>query len=256
MEAVVREEIVATGVREAIKEGKRWSGADWSDMQQEIMVVGQGGIGSWLSLCLASIEHTLYLIDMDRVDETNVQGGQMYRTGDIGMYKSEAVHSICREFGVTSRLNSCPFEFTEQIGSMPITVTGLDNMKARKLVFKTWIKNLNSSEDKEKFLLIDGRLNLEDYEIICIQGNKPEQIAKYEREYLFDDDEVADVDCTAKQTRYTAMGIASFMTAILCNWLTNKKLDAQARDVPFHTRIYYPAMLLNVNEVKIKEELV
>lgn len=237
---------------ETIKEGKRFSGADWYGERRDIMVVGQGGVGSWLSLCLARIEHTLYLIDMDRVDNGNVQGGQMYRTADIGSYKSDAIQSICRQFGCSSNINSCPFEFTEELGCFPVIVTGLDNMLARKLVFKQWRAQLDKKENKEDYILIDGRLNLEDYEILCVQGNKPEDIEKYEREYLFDDEEVAEADCTSKQCTYTAMGIASFMTAILCNWLTNRKLGVEFRSVPFHSRVYYPAMLLNVEN---KEEV-
>lgn len=240
-----------------IKEGKRWSGSDWADQQRDMIIVGNGGIGGWLSLCLSRIDHRLFLVDGDIVDATNVEGGQMFRHKDVGSPKVDAVTNICRDFGCRSAITPVYNLYLEDTGALPIMLGAVDNMDARKLMFQEWKKSIDVYDNADGHLLIDGRLNLEDYEILCVQGNKPEQIEEYERKFLFDDGDVADAACTEKQTTFTAMGIASFMTAILCNWLTNKKLGFQAREIPFHTRVYYPGMIININEAKtLKEELV
>src|SRR5450631_3991042 len=89
-----------------IHEGKRWGGMDWATEQREIMLIGNGGIGSFTALSLARIGHSLILIDPDICDLTNVQGGQLHRTTDIGRDKVAAVSEICREFGCTSEITT------------------------------------------------------------------------------------------------------------------------------------------------------
>ena len=139
----------------------RFSDAEWASELRDITVVGIGGIGSWTVFNLSRIGHSLILCDNDRCDSTNVTGGQMFRNSDIGTEKVFAIMSVVREFGCINSIDVIPELFSEDIGCTPITVTGLDNMKARKEVFESWEKLLNSSENKQDFLFIDGRLTLE-----------------------------------------------------------------------------------------------
>ncbi len=50
----------------------RFSDASWANSLQHIVVGGVGGIGSYVSFFLSRIGHTLYLYDMDSIDETNM----------------------------------------------------------------------------------------------------------------------------------------------------------------------------------------
>lgn len=235
----------------------RFSGADWFSEQRDIMIIGIGGIGSWLAINLSRIGHELYLIDPDVVDETNVTGGQAYRTEDIGRSKGAAVTELCRSFGCSNLITTLQEEFSSETGMVGICITGLDNMKARKLAFDEWKKHLNNTVaeggNTEEHLFIDGRLLMENMEILCVQGNNEEQIKEYREKYLFNDEEVAPVDCTAKQSTFGAMIIAGLITSTLCNWLTNRKLGMEFRETPLYQRFYLP--ILDYKQINIEQNV-
>lgn len=224
-----------------VKRGTRFSGADWADQLHDITLVGVGGIGSWLAINLARIGHNLILIDPDSVDQTNVTGGQAYRTEDIDDSKVGAIRSLCRAFGSSSIINVLAERFAEDLDALsPITITGLDNMAARKQVYKAW-KGTYADLTPE-VVFIDGRLTMEMYEIFTVRTL--EEKAVYEKYCLFSDEEAQVLDCTTKQSTFAAMGIAAEITATLCNHLTNVKIGETFRDVPFYQRKYYPGMLV------------
>lgn len=233
-------------------EGKRWSGFDWADQQQTIMMIGAGGIGSWTCLSLSRIMHEIVIIDGDSVDQTNVQGGQMYRTKDVGKSKVDAVIEICREFGCINEIMGISEMYKEETGMTDICITGLDNMAARKQIFEEWERHITARKDVTedgKYLFIDGRMAGELCEIFIVDGNKPEQIEEY-KEWLFDDAEIEELDCTMKQTTFVAMAIASFITSSLCNWLANNKLGMEFKEVPFHQRFYGPMLEFKTESVE------
>lgn len=240
----------------AVIKATRWSGADWADEKRPITIIGIGGIGSWTALNLARIGHGLLLVDGDIVDDTNVSGGQMFRLRDVGTYKVDAVQDICREFGCTDN-NILPIaemynkQTFDNSDYGDITICGLDNMAARKEIFEDWVRRAKYSE-----LFIDGRLTMEMNEIFCIQKDKIEQIKEYREKHLFSDEEANLVDCTTKQSTFGAMNIASLITASVCNFLTNKKLETDLREVPFYQRTYLPIFQQVINDnICIEENL-
>lgn len=237
----------------------RFSDLDWySENTREIMVVGAGGIGSFTIFNLSRIGFPLYIVDPDGIDETNVSGGQLYRTKDIGKSKVEAVSEIVKEFGCTNSIIPFNNYYSAEIGTTPIMITGLDNIKARKECFETWVTTRNELPIDYKegdeftgaddFLFIDGRLNAEQMEVFCVQGNRPEQIEAY-KEYLFNDEEIPDAPCSAKQTSFAAMGIANIIVASLCNWLTNRKLGEEFREIPFKQSFFLPLFKYDITEI-------
>ena len=229
--------------------GKRWSGFDWADQQKTIMMIGAGGIGSWTCLSLSRIMHDIVLIDGDQVDQTNVQGGQLYRTKDIGKSKVTAVTEICREFGCVNQIMALHQMYATNLGMTDICITGLDNMAARKQIFEDWKMHVITSHNPEQCLFIDGRMAGELCEVFIVQGDKPEQLDEYES-WLFDDLEIEELDCTMKQTTFVAMGIASFITSSLCNWLANNKMGIEYKEVPFHQRFYAPMLDFKIESVE------
>jgi ThiF family len=235
-------------------EGKRWGGLDWADQQREILLVGCGGIGSWTALSLSRICHELIIFDGDVVDVTNVEGGQLFRRADVGKNKTQAVVEICRELGCINNIYPIDNMYKREDGSENVVITGLDNMTTRKEVFMEWRQHVRAKAtdvEREKCLLIDGRMLGELCEVLCVQGNSEEQMNKYEKEYLFSDEEVEAEDCTTKSTTFAAMMIAGMITATLCNWLTNKKLGEEFRENPFWQRFYLP--LLDYKQINIEQ---
>lgn len=234
----------------------RFSGADWASEQKEIMIVGQGGIGSWLSLNLSRIGHTLYLVDDDNVDETNVMGGQMFMKNQIGLFKVVAVKNVCRDFGCDNVIETLMSKYNRTLGITKIVMTGLDNMTARREVFEAWRDTINvtDQEQRKDFLLVDGRLTMEMWEIFAIRGSDNEAIEKYDEEHLFMDEEAVLLDCSTKQSTFAAMSIAGSMTSVLCNFLTNLKMNIPFRSIPFYQRMYLPMSLYNITHEVVKEE--
>lgn len=238
-------------------EATRWSGAEWATETRHIRLIGVGGIGSWTAFSLSRINHNLELIDEDVVDKTNVKGGQLYRTSDVGRYKTEAVRDIIRQFGCQNQISCYTENYNqEDFGFNEITICGLDNMKSRKEVFNVWKEGLKESVSHIKeCLFIDGRLLLENMQIFTIKGDDEVAIKEYEEKHLFNDSEVPELDCTTKQCTFGAMIIAGLITATLCNWLTNVKMGIEMREVPFYQRFFLPLIDLK-QDLKEKEEYV
>lgn len=221
----------------------RVKGAEWFPLlfKKNIIILGQGGIGSYLTYLLARIGANLYTFDMDIFEGHNMSG-QLVRNKDVGKNKAVAIKDIVSEFSP-----DCIIETQGEYGlksfSNPIVMCGFDNMKARKIAFFNWKKQLTSDNYKESFFC-DGRLNAEQLQIFCISGDNGELIDRYEKEFLFDDSEVEDADCTFKQTSHSAMMIASFMVTFLTNWITNINSEGvHIRVVPFFYEYILPLHL-------------
>lgn len=223
----------------------RFSGAEWADQLRSILMVGAGGINSWTALSLSRIGHIITLIDPDEVDQTNVHGGQMFRTEDIDRFKVDAVVSICRQFGCINAIDAVAGSYNrDEMQESNIVICGLDNMITRRQVFEDWrdsTLSLNDSAKKEA-ILIDGRLTMEMLEIFAVRYSCPKDMIRYEEDHLFSDEEAEILDCTTKQSTFSAMTIAGMITGVLCNHLTNIKLNDDFREVPFYQRLYYPLM--------------
>ncbi|NCD06242.1 MAG: hypothetical protein EOL97_08990 [Spirochaetia bacterium] len=207
----------------------RFKDAPWyeSSSKENILVIGAGGIGSNALYCLSKTVPANYIItDFDKVEEYNI-GTQFFTVNQKGFYKTEAVRDSMMAFGSLANITTLykPFDNTML---MPITITGLDNMKTRKEVFEAW----KTQDNRE--LLIDGRLSANFYEVYVVQKGQEEEYEKT----LFNDDEIEDAPCTFKQTAYMAMMIGARITQILVNYLTNKYQNEDALIVPKMVKEY------------------
>lgn len=204
----------------------RFSAAPWFT-EEEIIVGGAGGISSWLVNLLARIGHTLYVYDMDTVEESNI-GGQLYAYKDVGKAKTEATADMVSLLS-NHEINAMNLMYDENSMASPIMFAGFDNMKARKAMFENWEKQ----ENRELF--VDGRLLMENGQIFIVQKG---QEAGY-RKTLFKDEDVEDADCTMKASSHSAALIASLMVSALNNYLTVRETE-QVRTVPFKVEFILP----------------
>lgn len=223
----------------------RVKGAAWFSKlhKRDLLVLGQGGIGSWLSVLLARAGCSLHTFDMDRYEEHNMTG-QIVRRKDIGKNKAEAIKEILTELSPDTEVHTYG-EYNEGSVTDDIVICGFDNMNARKLAFAKWeeyVSGLADDRRKECFFQ-DGRLLAEQMQIFNIPGDKPELMKKYKEEWLFDDEQGAEGDCTFKQTSHAAAMIASLMVGFLTNWISGPP-----RRVPFSYEYVIPLNLAtNVN---------
>lgn len=199
----------------------RFKDAPWyiESAKESILMVGMGGINSNALYCLSkTVPCRYYLVDEDITEEYNV-GCQFFTTNQIGKPKIEAIIQTMSNQSLASFL---PFKKMYSNEYLPITITGLDNMKARKEVFEEWRKH----EDRE--LLICARLRASLYEIYVVTPGREEEYEKT----LFDDSEVDEGPCTFKQTAYFGMLIGARITQVLVNYLTNKYTKEETCVIP------------------------
>lgn len=188
---------------------------------------------SWLALSLARQECEIYIYDFDTIDETNM-GGQHFTSSDIDKPKVQAVVEQAIAYSNNRNVHSMNERYTENTLSNSIVFSAFDNMEARKVMFENWLKN---NSDKES-IFIDGRLLSESFKVFAVT---PQNAEKY-REYLWNDSEIPDVECSYKATTHCSMLIAGMMTSIFNNHITNILLDCNVREVPFLTEAELPLM--------------
>lgn len=218
----------------------RFKDAPWFPQQEEQVVVGgAGGIGSWLAFFLsrAGFKPTVY--DFDTVEGHNL-GGQFYRNTSIGIPKVTALDRIIKDFS-NETINCFNIPIDEQSPSHHFMFSAFDNMKARRDMFHVWKKCITDSLVAPIF--IDGRLEMEQLQIFCVT---PQNMAEYEENHLFSDSEVDDTPCTLKQTTHAAAMIASHMTGFFTNHIANIYEREVVRDVPFFYEFFIPVSYTNI----------
>lgn len=222
----------------------RFKGLPWFDVigSRIIVIGGAGGIGSYLSFFLARAGFTININDFDTVERGNLSG-QFFKSLNIGSKKVKAVYENVKEFSPSSRIFTSYSQITSETRMDGLYfMSAFDNMEARKNFFNIWKRNLDKYEkfksryDIDVPIFIDGRLEAEQLQIFCVTK---ERISDYEK-FLYDDSEIEDVACTMKQTSHVAAMIASFMTVMLTNHVTNIYYREYVRDVPFKFEIFTP----------------
>ena len=219
----------------------RFKDAVWAQNPKDtlILIGGQGGIGSWLTLLLSRIGYTLITYDDDLFEEHNMSGQFVDRSA-IRMSKVNAISILCNRFGCTNDIHTFNERIDAETPSHKFVITGFDNMEARKVAFDSWFE-YNKSKGNSDAIFIDGRLDLEKFQIFCIT---PKDTKRYRNEFLFNDSEVPDAACTMKQTTHTAVMIAAFMTGFITNHITNIINNNKSRRVPFMTEYFLPLNML------------
>lgn len=221
----------------------RFSGAEWFDTVKDfkITIAGIGGIGSWTALLISRLSPAIIrLYDDDVVEEGNLSG-QLFSVHDIRAPKVSAIRDTIRDFSGYYSL-SCHAErisSTSGVLMSNIAICGFDNMEARKEFYYLWKERAKTLISTKAALYIDGRLNAEEFQIICIRGDDEYSMKLYEEKYLFEDSEAESPICSYKQTTFCASMIASFISNLVVNHAANLNEDISGRDLPFFT--YYNA---------------
>lgn len=228
----------------------RVKGAAWFPLlhKKDILLLGQGGIGSWVALLLSRIGVNLHTYDMDTYESHNMTG-QLVRAQDIGKNKAESMKEIIHEFSPDCDVMTNG-EYKPSSMSNDIVICGFDNMKARRIAFENWNANVleMTPEERKHCFFMDGRLNVEQLQILCISGDREDLRERYEKEFLFDDSVVPEAECTFKQTSHSAAMIAGHMVAFLTNWVFNSEKGKSIRTVPFYYEYVTPLNLTTQND--------
>lgn len=236
-----------------IKENtSRFSGAVWFDAikKKTVLLAGLGGIGSYVAFMLARMQpYNIILMDNDVVETANMSG-QLYGVDSLGISKVIATATILRSYCSYFNYYTLNQRFTATSQNSDIMICGFDNMEARKTFYNSWKKRVNSKgkDDRYKCLFIDGRLAAEEFQVFCITGDAPHNMEKYEKEWLFSDEEAEATVCSYKQTTFMANMIGSIIVNLFVNFCANTIENKEERplierDLPFLTTYEAPLML-------------
>lgn len=239
-ESDIADELPTNNTTDIISTTSRFSSALWFDKvkEQQIILAGVGGIGSYVAYLLSRMqpaEITLY--DNDNVEVVNMSG-QMYCQDDIGNPKVSAIRSMMNKYSnyyYTTCMNN---RYDSDSMTSNVMICGFDNMAARNIFFYKWLEHVDNTpaEERHKCLFIDGRLNAEEFQVLCVTGDNAYAICKYKEEWLFEDSEVEEAVCSYKQTSYMATMIGSIITNLFVNFCANLCNPIIPRDIPFLSR--------------------
>lgn len=233
----------------------RFSGAIWYNKVREktIILAGLGGIGSYVLYLLTRLRVLRILMyDDDTVATVNL-AGQLYSKDHVGRSKCSAMAQIAHSFSDYYNISALESRYNEHSESGPIMICGFDNMEARKVFYHNWCEYVSHcpSGQRKYCLFIDGRLASEHLQVLCIKGDDTFNMERYERDWLFDDEEAEEEICSNKQTSFMANMIASVMINLFVNFCANEvdgnEASALERDLPFLTE-YDAAMMMFTTE--------
>lgn len=227
-----------TEVKEKNSRTVRFADAPWYTPGYPVLVVGAGGIGSWLTILLSRQDLDISVYDFDNVDNTNL-GGQLYKTNSLNKPKVDSLSEIVKEFS-DNTLNVYNSTYTKDEMAFPIMFAALDNIETRKLMYDNWVKNIieNPEFNTKACLFIDGRLLAESGKIFILDRNNYKD---YEQ-YLYLDSEITEQPCSFKATSHSAAIIAGLMVSAFNNYITNVVENMKIREVPFLIEYELPLM--------------
>ena len=140
----------------------RFKGLNWFNRisNSQIIIFGQGGIGSHLSFFLSRAGANLIVVDFDKVEEHNL-AGQLYGKDDVGKSKTSAIADVLTRLcgnvnliALDEQVKSKGGDWRSLIADQDVVCVSFDNIAARKLVYEEWKKT-----GKGGSLFVDGRIS-------------------------------------------------------------------------------------------------
>lgn len=217
---------------------QRFSEALWKEELENmpITIVGAGGIGSWTALLLARAgAGNIFMFDGDTI-ETHNMAGQLYRMSDVGSYKVDAIRDIISQYVPTVKGGFFAEYYANQALS-EVTITALDSMKARKLVWQEYRRQHGNSP--EGCLFIDGRMTADAFQVFVLRLSNKSQVKMYEEKCLFNDEDAAHLPCSYKATSHIGAGIGACITGVVTQHIHFKSDDMFSTNVKFYTEADY-----------------
>lgn len=230
----------------------RFSGTEWFTeiKKKRVVLAGLGGIGSWLALIVVRCGISkIVLYDDDTVETVNM-AGQLYGVNDVGALKAQVVYKTLRDYSPFVLIDALPSKYKHDSIAWDIMMCGFDNMAARKTFFYSWKRHVEElpEEKRKNCFYQDGRLSIDTFQILSIQGDDKYNMERYEKEFLFSDSEAEEAVCSMKQTTYMASMIASMMGNIFVNWVAQGNDPIVPYKIPFFVQYEAQHMLFKMEE--------
>lgn len=188
---------------------------DPDKLNMPILVVGAGSIGSWTSLALLKLGcQDVTVVDFDDVGEENI-GSQIYNSYDIGKWKVDAFKEKAALLVETlPKIIVDPVNDAHTIpSSYEIVISAVDNMQARKDIFK----QLNPG----KAWFLDGRMAANNIQVFATKMDDPDRVGFYDST-LFSSDDALPIACSERSVVYNCFVISGLLTDLVAKIANGK----------------------------------
>lgn len=195
-----------------------------------MVIIGCGGIGSMTTLALAKMGcHNLTVYDDDTIEPHNLPN-QVYRIGDTGKKKVEAIAEIIETY-TGAQITARP----ERIASQKlrgIVISGVDTMADR---IRIWLDSVKLNPAVPFY--VDARMGGEVGRIYAVRPVDPFQIRDYEAT-LYSDTEADPIPCTGRTIIYNTFALAGIITGLVKKFLMGE---------PYQREILFDLHTLTLN---------
>lgn len=236
IEAIEEESLVA---KRELASRKRFSGAIFNpEKPLRIMIVGAGGIGSYLAFFLARQGSNITIIDYDTYSIENL-AGQLCTINSLGENKAYSLKNLLNTTVDNPSISTYGVKFNYEdalkhlyIDTYDIIINCADSMEVRKELATIY----SEGHIKSKYgMFLDGRMTMTTFETFAITSK--ELADKYLEEHIFSDDFVSDLPCNMKATSHCGAMAAAMITSCINNHVGNVNEEFDLFSVPFHSRI-------------------
>jgi len=172
-----------------------------------VTMIGAGAVGSYASLALAKMGiGTIEAWDDDEVSEHNLPN-QFFRNVDL---RKKKVHALGEQLEALTDVNYNPMDslFGSEHYMSPITVVAVDSMSARKAIYEQFKLRPHAHA------LVEARMGgmlgavytlKKDKGVLSLEDDE------WYNQFLYDDSEVDEVDCTAKSIIFNVQMISALI---------------------------------------------
>lgn len=187
-----------------------------------VLMVGAGSIGSFAAIAMAKMGiMKCMIVDNDNIELHN-QANQIYNWKQCGEMKIDALKGLISEYN--HNLETWAWAYTNKLiettddvqevcgeGVVPdVIICAVDNMVARKILWE-----YSKSKMLNVKLFIDARIGATAAECYAIQPFMPDEVEKFEKNNLDEDEEIAPLKCTEKSIIFPVQFTASWISAAL-----------------------------------------
>lgn len=191
---------------------------DPKEHQETIGIIGSGSVGSFTALALSKMGANVCAVyDSDKIEPHNIPN-QFFKLNQVGKKKCVALNELLKEF--TGNIIK-PYEAVDDrvFPSFDITISAVDSMKARKLIWSRVKKCVPK-------LYIDSRMGGKIFSVYSVNPLDKKSVKNYE-ESLVDDSETLQIPCTERTIIFNVLGVASLVCSQVSKYLNNEKIASE-----------------------------
>lgn len=191
-----------------------------AEMNEEIGLIGVGGIGSPTALVLAKMGiQKLTLWDDDKVEPHNIPN-QLFRRKDNNNSKVEALTKIIDDYSPHENLFVYPIPKKWDGMVKPLMISAIDSMDTR---IKIWKKIKDNEKCK---LYIEARMGGELMRVYAIDPLNLEHQEFYEK-VLYPSKEAKELPCTAQAIFYNSFIVAGLIGLLVKKYFKDEELPKE-----------------------------